>query len=429
VSNPRTRSRTCASSNTFPLEPAIDAARSGHRIGSPSVGDARGVVKEVSDRMRPEIVGIYAGRGGGLGGLRRLRSPTDGMDWYLLRQAHVGRAGRGLSRMKDWTLTGSGPNCECSRMYASCVLIGPATLRRMYVEELRTTDQIAAHFGCSGTTVRRHLRRFKIPVRPRGPCVGRIRSRHGFAPTFPRWSADVAYVVGLIATDGNLGRKKPVITLVSKDTDLLETVRRCLGLIVPIKSHSGGYGDQCRHLAWHDRSLYEWLRGIGLTPAKSLTLGPLSVPDEYFADFFRGCIDGDGSIRVYTDRYHVPKCERYVYERLYVSIVSASRAFIEWLCTTVSRLTGVTGSLTVRHRPGAHPLWMLRYAKAKSIRLIVWMYYSPTVPCLARKRSKAERFLLPLGVAPALSTGRPRVGWLYNAASGNSEVDGKGKPE
>ena len=108
--------------------------------------------------------------------------------------------------MKDWTLTGSGPNCECSRMYASCVLIGPATLRRMYVEELRTTDQIAAHFGCSGTTVRRHPRRFKIPVRPRGPCVGRIRSRHGFAPTFLRWSAGVAYVVGLIATNGNLGR-------------------------------------------------------------------------------------------------------------------------------------------------------------------------------------------------------------------------------
>src|SRR5437773_10998741 len=68
VSNPRTRSRTCASSNTFPLEPAIDAARTGHRIGSPSVGDARGVVKEVSDRTRPEVVGIYAGRIEGLGG-------------------------------------------------------------------------------------------------------------------------------------------------------------------------------------------------------------------------------------------------------------------------------------------------------------------------------------------------------------------------
>ena len=104
-------------------------------------------------------------------------------------------------------------------MYASCVLISPAILRAMYVDELRTTDQIAAHFGCSGTTVRRHLRRFKIAVRPRGPCVERIRPRNDLAPR--TWSVEVAYAVGLIATDGNLGRKKPVLTIVSKDTDLL----------------------------------------------------------------------------------------------------------------------------------------------------------------------------------------------------------------
>src|SRR3989442_640374 len=86
ASNPRTRSRTCASSNTFPLEPAIDAARSGHRIGSPSVGDARGVVKEVSDRMRPEIVGIYAGRmGGGRGAwVISVACVVLRMDGYLL---------------------------------------------------------------------------------------------------------------------------------------------------------------------------------------------------------------------------------------------------------------------------------------------------------------------------------------------------------
>jgi len=84
-----------------------------------------------------------------------------------------------------------------------------------------------------------------------------------------------------------------------------------------------------------------------LTPAKSLTLGPLSVPDEYFTDFFRGCIDGDGSVLIYTDRYHVAKKESYVYERLYVSIVSASHSFIEWLQTTVSRLIGVEGSIAV----------------------------------------------------------------------------------
>jgi hypothetical protein len=151
-------------------------------------------------------------------------------------------------------------------MYAACVLISPAILRAMYVDELRSTDQIAAHFGCSGTTVRRHLRRFKIAVRPRGPCIERSRPRNHRARTV--WSAAVAYVVGLIATDGNLGRKKPMITIVSKDTDLLETVRYCLGVTTPVRRHSAGYGHRCHHLCWHDRSLYEWLLQIGLTPAK-----------------------------------------------------------------------------------------------------------------------------------------------------------------
>ena len=44
--------------------------------------------------------------------------------------------------------------------------------------------------------------------------------------------AELAYVAGLLATDGNLGQRKPVITIVSKDTDLLETVRR-LGRALP----------------------------------------------------------------------------------------------------------------------------------------------------------------------------------------------------
>ena len=196
-----------------------------------------------------------------------------------------------------------------------------------------------------------------------------------------------------------------------------ETLRRCLRLTNRITATSNGRGGYYHTLQWSDRAFYRWLLQLGLTPAKSLTLRPLAIPDDYFADFFRGCIDGDGSVRTYTDRYHVQKNEAYVYERLYLSIVSASRAFIEWLQTTVARLTGVAGSLTVRHKPGAHPLWMLCYAKAKSIRLIAWMYYAATLPCLERKRARAERFLSPLGFASGPPVGRPRVGWLYNVAS------------
>ena len=282
----------------------------------------------------------------------------------------------------------------------------------MYLDERLTAHQIATSFECSATTVRRQLVRFGIPARPRGPVPGSGRVGSALR-TPPGWSADVAYVVGLITTDGNLGRKRAAMSIVSKDTDLLETVLRCLGLATPIKPHVGGYGTMCHHIVWRDRLFYDWLLSIGLTPAKSLTLGPLAIPDEYFPDFFRGCIDGDGSVLTYTDRYHVAKSERYVYERLYVSIVSASRPFVEWLRHSVARLTGLTGSITVRRCTGRRSIWQLRYAKSQSIRLVAWMYYAPTVPSLARKRVKAERFLTPLGYSSLRVRGRPRVGWLY----------------
>ena len=72
----------------------------------------------------------------------------------------------------------------------------------------------------------------------------------------PAWSAELAWLLGVIATDGNLG-----------------------------------------------------LVSLGLTPRKSLTLGALAVPDELFPDFFRGCIDGDSSASAST-RSHSSAVER-----------------------------------------------------------------------------------------------------------------------
>src|SRR5262249_28404959 len=238
--------------------------------------------------------------------------------------------------------------------------------------------------------------------------------RHVPGDRFGGWSADIAYVVGLIATDGNLGRKRAAISIVSKDVDLLDTVKRCVGVPTPIRPHGGGYRNRWYRLGWRSREPYTWLRGIGLTPAKSLTLGALAIPDDYFADFFRGCIDGDGSILNYTDRYHTKKNERYVYDRLYVSIVSASPRFIEWLQTAVCRLIDVRGSIRVRREAGKQPVWLPRYAKAESIRLLAWMYHAPNAPCLERKRIVAERFLVPLGHSFLSLPGRRRIGWIYD---------------
>ena len=290
------------------------------------------------------------------------------------------------------------------------MLIDPEVLRRLYVDERLTTGEVAARLGCGATTVARRLRRFGISARPRGPSPGHAFER-GTATPYRRthWSPETAYVVGLIATDGNLSGNGRSVSITSKDLDLLETVRACLGLRTEMSPVKGGYGTTCYRVQWSDRRFYRWLLGIGLTPAKSLTLGPLDIPDEYFADFLRGCIDGDGSIVTYVDRYNTPKSPAYVYTRLFVSIISASPRFVEWMQTRIQSLRGLSGSLMIRRSAGRRDMWCLRYAKRESLAVLRWIYYAPELASLGRKRDIAAPFLRPPDSPRRRGPGRPMV--------------------
>jgi hypothetical protein len=262
--------------------------------------------------------------------------------------------------------------------------IPAAELKRLYLDDGLTIEEIAVRFDCSATTIRRRMADLGILARPRGPR---------FADKYYEWSPELAYVVGLIATDGNLSPNGRHLTMTSADIDLLETVRACLGINVSIATVTGGYsGNRYYRLQWGDRGFYKWLLATGLMPAKSLKLGPLAIPDGYMPDFVRGCIDGDGSIVTYTDRYNTFKSKKYVYERLFVSLVSGSYPFLEWIHATLARLLNLSGGIYER-RKGRSTFWLLKYMKNDSIRLLKWLHYSPNVPCLARKRDKALPFL------------------------------------
>jgi len=208
----------------------------------------------------------------------------------------------------------------------------------------------------------------------------------------PSWTTELAYAVGIITTDGCLAQDGRHLSVSSKDVQLLETVRECLGLRVAITPYRGGNGWTYHHLQWGSRLFHAWLVELGLMPAKSRRLAALAIPDDYFVDFLRGCIDGDGSIVSYVDRYHVPKNPRYVYTRLYVSLVSASPPFLTWGQSTARRLLGVGGYLA-RKGNRAGSIWVLKYAKYESIRVLEQLYYKEDLPCLERKRQRAVRWL------------------------------------
>ena len=293
-------------------------------------------------------------------------------------------------------------------MHPSHVAIDVPTLRALYVDEGLTVDQIAVRLGCGATTIGRRLRGASIPCRRRGRVPAAL-SDVGVSSGIG-WSPNVAYAVGIIATDGNLSARRGRLTVVSKDTDLLDTVRLCLQVTASIAPHTSGYGGPCYHISWTDRGFYDALLAIGLTPAKSRTLGAVMVPDEYFADFVRGCIDGDGSIITYVDRHNTFKKPTYVYTRVYVSLVSASQRFIEWLRTSIRRLTGLSGEVTVRSGTSTrNELWRLRYAKRESLAILRWIYHASDVPCLGRKREIAAPLLVPREQSGRRGPGRPMV--------------------
>ena len=202
-----------------------------------------------------------------------------------------------------------------------------------------------------------------------------------------KWSVDLAYAVGLIATDGCLSRDERHLNLTSKDIDQIRTFKRCLGIKNKVGLKNSGFNKNKKYynLQFGDVILYKFLTGIGLTPAKSKTLGSLKIPRKYFFDFLRGCFDGDGSIHAYWDkRWH----SSYMY---YSSFISASLDHLEWLERSIHEFAKIDGFINKSRK--ITRVYQLKYAKSASKALFKKMYYSDNLPLLKRKYLKFKKFI------------------------------------
>ncbi len=249
-------------------------------------------------------------------------------------------------------------------------------LRRLYIDRGLSSTQIAEIFGCNPVTVRARLRDYGIPLRPRGWHKLVRRVPDSILESWP--SSEMAYIVGLIASDGNLEKDNNCIILVSTDFEVVDIYRRTLGVedahiivVNPTPPRKTAYMVQVC-----DYVFRAFVEERGLTPQKALTIGPLDIPDSVFVDFLRGEMDGDGG-------WHVSQGWR-GFEYLIAKFTSKSSPYLEWLRATVERLTGLEG------RFSGHGLI---YNGHNAEKLGEWLYYSPDLPCLSRKREKWEYWM------------------------------------
>ncbi len=205
------------------------------------------------------------------------------------------------------------------------------------------------------------------------------------------WSPEFAYAIGLITTDGCLLNDGRHIDITSKDRDQLENILHCLKIKVKIGTKgSGSSKKRYYRVQFGDVLFYKFLLAIGLTPAKSRTLGEIDIPKKYFFDFLRGSFDGDGTFYSYYD----PRWRSSF--MFYTCFISASERYIVWIRKEIQKRIHIKGHINYSGRKKS--TLQIKYGKRESLKILKAMYYSKHKVCLKRKRLKIEKALAIVGL-------------------------------
>ncbi|MDP2631368.1 MAG: LAGLIDADG family homing endonuclease [Candidatus Uhrbacteria bacterium] len=200
------------------------------------------------------------------------------------------------------------------------------------------------------------------------------------------WSPNFAYAIGLIVADGSLSNDRRHIDFTSKDLELINHFKNALNIQNKVGTKARGSETEKRYYRVQigDVLFYRFLEKIGLMPNKSKILSSMRVPDEFFFDFLRGHLDGDGHFYSYWDKRWKSSF------MFYIAFNSASKNHIDWLRKTIKRHLKISGHIT---KAESQSVYQLKYAKAETLTLLPVLYYSSDVLCLTRKREKIENVL------------------------------------
>jgi len=188
------------------------------------------------------------------------------------------------------------------------------------------------------------------------------------------------YLIGLIAADGSLSKDGRHIDITAKDYDFLKEIKS--EFFFSNKIGIKRKGEHTTHrLQIADKELYKALESIGLGENKSLTIGPLAISKEFFKDFLRGIIDGDGEIK----RWIHPQNKK---EQWCLRIRSGSKKFLEWLMGETELAFGAKGKLYKESKAVSD--YRLKYGKMAA-QAILRHCYSGKAIGLKRKRYMAQK--------------------------------------
>lgn len=205
---------------------------------------------------------------------------------------------------------------------------------------------------------------------------------------FDTESHNMAYILGLLASDGNISNKgnKIKIALSATDKEILEKIQKELQSTRPLYEYETSQGYKVVELIFNSEKIKKKLAEYNIVPNKSLTLKPpLKLNEKYIIDYIRGFFDGDGSIAK----------TGYQSRGIEFRIVSASKNILQFFETYF--YTHYNQSLSHiylrKKQEGYAQLYDLRYSTNFSKQLYDIMY-TPDSLYLKRKKDKYKQLLM-----------------------------------
>lgn len=171
-----------------------------------------------------------------------------------------------------------------------------------YVENKYGIIKSGKEFGLGERIVRRILQEGDIKLRTKEEALilqnkaRRIMVNDNY---FDTEDHNMAYILGILASDGTVRKKvnEVKLTLNENDAELLEKIKAEIDYVGNIRHYEDVKGFKNATLAFTSKKIKNKLAEYNIVPEKTLTFSfPQKLKKEYWIDFIRGYFDGDGSV-------------------------------------------------------------------------------------------------------------------------------------
>ena len=306
-------------------------------------------------------------------------------------------------------------NYEKFKRGVSKVFLTKEKLIELYIDKQMSLSDIGRIAGCTRQTVYRFIKNYGIKLRnktdartialdkgkfkyssinEKGEIEEKTRNKIHFNKAFfSKWSNEMAYVLGLIYTDGNItdaSLKMGRLTFAQKEKKSVEKFLNLIGADSKIlyrrrEKYVNTTAGELHYFHINSDIVYKQLLELGLTPNKSLSMTFPKIPEDYYIrHFIRGCWDGDGT--VYIEKRN---------GNLKTSFVCGSLEFITGLKEHLRKqgLSDVKLYENKRSKKG-NVSYYFRYGTKDSIKLFHYLYDEvPESQYLKRKYEIFKNYL------------------------------------